>query len=94
MSKWVLPASNKLPADNANEGNANSDILISQNIIVSGTFQAGSLYIETPMVTIPGTLDISGGGYLNDKGPGKKLTFRLIATSVFKKNQVNFKFYV
>jgi hypothetical protein len=40
--------------DNANEGNANSDILISQNIIVSGTFQAGSLYIETPMVTIPG----------------------------------------
>jgi hypothetical protein len=36
------------------------------------------------MVTIPGTLDISGGGYLNDKGPGKKLTFILIATSVFK----------
>jgi hypothetical protein len=72
--------------DNTNEGNANSDILISQNIIVSGTFQAGSLYIKTPMVTIPGTLDISGGGYLNDKGPGKKLTFRLIATSVFLKN--------
>jgi hypothetical protein len=43
---------------------------------------AGSLYIETTMVTIPGILDISGGGYLNDKGPGKKLTFRLIATSV------------
>ena len=71
--------------DNTNEGNANSNILISQNIILSGTFQAGSLYIETPMVTISGTLDISGGGYLNDKGPGKKLAFILIITSVFKK---------
>ena len=57
--------------DNTNEGNVNSNILVTDSITVSGTFQAGSLYIETNRMTVSGRLDISGGGYLNDKGPGK-----------------------
>lgn len=55
---------------NTNEGNTQSNILVSDNITVSGTFQAGSLYVETNQMAVSGTLDISGGGYLNDEGPG------------------------
>lgn len=57
--------------ENTNSGNAASDILVTDNILISGTLQAGSLYIETDKMTVSGTLDVSGGGYLNSKGTGE-----------------------
>lgn len=57
--------------ENTNSGNPASDILVTDNILISGTLQAGSLYIETDKMTVSGTLDVSGGGYLNSKGTGE-----------------------
>lgn len=57
--------------DNTVGGNTQSNILVSDNITVSGTFQAGSLYVQTNQMIVSGTVDVSGGGYLNDQGLGK-----------------------
>ena len=46
------------------------------NVVVSGMIQAGSLTIQTRSmeVTAGGSLDVSGGGYLGEYGPGKPFT--------------------
>ena len=41
------------------------------NITVSGTFRAGSIHIDSHTLTVSGTMDVSGGGYLSDTGPGE-----------------------
>ena len=41
------------------------------SVTVSGTFKAGSLHVESKTLTVSGALDVSGGGYQSDRGPGK-----------------------
>ena len=41
------------------------------NISVSGIFRAGSIRIDSHTLTVSGTMDVSGGGYLSDTGPGE-----------------------
>ena len=41
------------------------------NITVSGTFRAGSIRIDSHTLTVSGIMDVSGGGYLSDTGPGE-----------------------
>jgi hypothetical protein len=55
--------------ENTDEGNEKTNIYM-EKVIISGSLQAGSLYIETGEVTISGNLDINGGGYLTNTGPG------------------------
>ena len=41
------------------------------DVTVSGTFRAGSIHVDSHTLTVSGTVDVSGGGYLSDTGPGE-----------------------
>lgn len=43
---------------------------------MGGTLQAGSLEATSKSLTVSGKIDVSGGGYLTNKGPGKELIFK------------------
>ena len=40
------------------------------DVSVSGSFKAGSILMKAESLTVSGTMDVSGGGYLSDTGPG------------------------
>lgn len=67
--------------ENTDEGNENTNINMETSVTVSGTLQAGSLYIETGDMSVSGKVDVNGGGYLTDKGPGKKSMLHFLISS-------------
>ena len=63
---------------NVAEGNENSNIYMTKSVEVSGNLKAGSLYIETGEMTVSGSLDVSGGGYISDTGPGIFIVVKIV----------------
>ncbi|XP_033745593.1 uncharacterized protein LOC117331107 [Pecten maximus] len=59
----------QLEPDDPLEGNPNSNINY-QSVIVDGTLQAGSLQVTGTNMMVSGTVDVSGGGYKSQQGPG------------------------
>ena len=51
----------------------NATRVIYDDISVSGTFRAGSIQVDSHTLSVSGTMDVSGGGYLSDTGPGKRI---------------------
>ena len=52
---------------------SNATWILYDDVTVSGTFRAGSIHIESHTLTVSGTMDVSGGGYKSDQGPGNYL---------------------
>lgn len=46
-------------------------------IQVEGTLQAGSAEVTSKSMTVSGKIDVSGGGYLTNQGPGNELVFMI-----------------
>ena len=57
--------------DPEDASNGSIPTMITYNdVSVSGTFRAGSINMEANSLLVSGTMDVSGGGYLSDTGPG------------------------
>ena len=57
--------------DPEDTSNGSIPTMITYNdVSVSGTFRAGSINMEANSLLVSGTMDVSGGGYLSDTGPG------------------------
>ena len=69
--RGTLDVSYKHQPENVSSGSLETEITY-DDVTVSGTFKAGSIYLESKTLLVTGTIDVSGGGYMADKGPGKK----------------------
>lgn len=67
---------NRRPPASTSSGNSPSVLTVLEWIQVGGTLQAGSLEVTSKSVTMSGKIDVSGGGYLTNQGPGKELVFK------------------
>ena len=68
------------PPASAGSGNLVSELTVTERIQVKGRLQGGSLNLHSKSVTITGTVDVSGGGYLATQGPGQYTTSLCIMT--------------
>lgn len=67
---------NRRTPASSSSGNSPSVLTVLEWIQVGGTLQAGSLEVTSKSLTVSGKIDVSGGGYLTNKGPGKGLIFK------------------
>lgn len=58
-------------------GNSPSVLTVLEWIQVEGTLQAGSAEVTSKSMTVSGKIDVSGGGYLTNQGPGNELVFMI-----------------
>lgn len=68
--KGTLDVSYQHAPEVSTEG-SNATYVTYDDLSVSGTFKAGSLHLESKILTVSGSIDVSGGGYLSDQGPGE-----------------------
>ena len=66
----TLDVSYKHQPEDTNSGSMETKITYDYATL-SGIFKAGSIHMESKTLSITGTMDVSGGGYLADKGPGE-----------------------
>ena len=72
--RGILDVSYQHDPENGTAGSKATEVIY-DDITVSGTFKAASLYVESDTLTVSGTIDVSGGGYLSDQGPGQLITY-------------------
>ena len=73
--KGTLDVSYQHTPENPADAGCNETYVTYDSVTVSGTFKAGSLHVESKTLTVSGALDVSGGGYQPDLGPGELFYF-------------------
>ncbi|KAK3576661.1 hypothetical protein CHS0354_004945 [Potamilus streckersoni] len=70
----IIDVAYKLQPSNHSEGSTSS-LVEYASVTVNGRLQAGSLTIQTLSVTVGGTIDVSEGGFLSERGPGAGISY-------------------
>ena len=65
----TLDVSYQHDPENSTDG-SNPTHITYNDVTVSGTLRAGSIHMEANSLRVTGTMDVSGGGYISDTGPG------------------------
>ena len=72
-TRTVSPFYRRPPASTGS-GNSVTELTVTERIQVEGRLQGGALTLHSKSVTVTGTVDVSGGGYLATPGPGQYST--------------------
>ena len=69
--KGTLDVSYQHTPESPTDAGCNETYVTYDSVTISGTFKAGSINLESKTLTVSGALDVSGGGYQSDRGPGE-----------------------